>query len=62
MDTGELLGTCEGHKRGVWSVQFSPLEQTIVTSSGDKSIKLWSLNDFSCLKVIILMPCLSSGK
>ena len=48
---GKLLGTCTGHKRGVWCVQFSPVEYTIVSSSGDKTIKIWSTNDFSCLKV-----------
>lgn len=47
----KLLGTCKGHKRGVWCVKFSRTERFVATASGDKSIKLWSLNDFSCLKV-----------
>lgn len=42
--------TLAGHKRGVWSVQFSPIEKAIVTSSGDKTIKLWSLIDGSCMR------------
>ena len=45
-----LLGTCKGHKRGIWSVRFSRTERVLATGSGDKSIKLWSLDDFSCLK------------
>jgi len=47
----KLLGTCKGHKRGVWCVKFSRTERFVATASGDKSIKLWSLDDFSCLKV-----------
>lgn len=46
----KLLGTCKGHKRGVWSVKFSRTERILATGSGDKTVKLWSLDDFSCLK------------
>lgn len=49
---GELkhLGTCKGHKRGVWTVRFSKTERVLATGSGDKTVKLWSLDDYSCLK------------
>lgn len=47
----KLLGTCKGHKRGVWSVKFGRAERVLATGSGDNSIKLWNLNDFSCVKV-----------
>jgi U3 small nucleolar RNA-associated protein 13 len=46
----KLIGTCKGHKRGVWSVRFGRAERILATGSGDKSIKLWSLDDFSCLR------------
>ncbi|KAJ3081689.1 Transducin (beta)-like 3 [Rhizoclosmatium hyalinum] len=49
---GSLVGTCTGHKRGVWCVQFSTVDQVLVTSSGDKTIKLWSMSDYSCLKTL----------
>lgn len=45
-----LLGTLKGHKRGVWSVKFSPVDQCVATASGDRTVKLWSLQDFSCVK------------
>lgn len=45
-----LLGTFKGHKRGVWSVKFSPVDQCLATASGDRTIKLWSLADFTCVK------------
>lgn len=40
----------KGHKRGIWSVEFSPVDQCIITASGDKTIKIWALSDGSCLK------------
>lgn len=46
----KLLGTCKGHKRGVWSVRFGRTERVLATGSGDKTVKIWSLDDFSCLK------------
>lgn len=46
----KLLGICKGHKRGVWSVKFGRAERVLATGSGDKTVKLWSLDDFSCLK------------
>lgn len=46
----EQLGTFVGHRRGVWSVRFSPVDQILATSSSDLTIKLWSLSDFSCLR------------
>ena len=46
----KLVGTCKGHKRGVWTVRFGRAERILATGGGDKSIKLWSLDDFSCLR------------
>jgi U3 small nucleolar RNA-associated protein 13 len=40
----------KGHKRGIWSVEFSPVEQCVLTSSGDRTIKIWSVADGTCLK------------
>ncbi|XP_068249989.1 transducin beta-like protein 3 [Palaemon carinicauda] len=42
-----LLGVLRGHRRGVWCVQFSPVEEVLATSSGDGTIKIWALSDFS---------------
>lgn len=39
-----------GHKRGIWSVEFSPVDQCVITGSGDKTIKIWAISDGSCLK------------
>ncbi|KAI9445056.1 U3 small nucleolar RNA-associated protein [Lactarius indigo] len=47
----KLLGTCKGHKRGVWSVRFARGTRILATGSGDRTVRLWRLDDFSCLKV-----------
>ncbi|KAH3986102.1 hypothetical protein HBI25_027370 [Parastagonospora nodorum] len=55
---GEAIGVLRGHRRGVWTVKFAPKNSQvpnsgskglIATGSGDKTVKIWSLTDYSCL-------------
>lgn len=55
---GEAVGVLRGHRRGVWTVKFAPKESQapgssnkglIATGSGDKTVKIWNLTDYSCL-------------
>ncbi|KAK4228775.1 WD40-repeat-containing domain protein [Podospora fimiseda] len=61
----EVQGILKGHKRGVWTVKFAPSHTpaiqgetggavsgkgVILTGSGDKTIKLWNLSDYTCLR------------
>ncbi|KIO30705.1 hypothetical protein M407DRAFT_222909 [Tulasnella calospora MUT 4182] len=46
----KLVATLKGHKRGVWNVKFSKFDRVVATASGDKSVKLWSLENFACMK------------
>jgi U3 small nucleolar RNA-associated protein 13 len=46
----KLIGICKGHKRGVWCVKFGRHEKVLATASGDKTVKLWSISDFTCIK------------
>lgn len=46
-----LLGVMRGHRRGLWAVQFSPADQVLASASTDGTIRLWSLTDYSCIKV-----------
>lgn len=45
-----LQATLQGHKRGVWSVEFSQTEKILLSSSADTTIKMWSLPTASCLR------------
>jgi U3 small nucleolar RNA-associated protein 13 len=63
-EDGSTLGVLRGHRRGVWTVSFSPTGTNlnipgatsgsggrgfVLTGSGDKTVRVWSLGDYSCL-------------
>ncbi|KAI0011162.1 U3 small nucleolar RNA-associated protein [Xylariaceae sp. FL0662B] len=64
VEEGEVQGILRGHRRGVWSVSFAPPNTPIlqgeqgsvagkgvvITGSGDKTVKLWNLVDYTCLR------------
>lgn len=65
VEEGETQGVLRGHHRGVWSVRFAPKDfpavtgdsglasssrGLILTGSSDKTVKIWSLADYSCLR------------
>lgn len=66
IEEGEVLGILRGHRRGVWSVAFAPSNYPsitadsvatasrglVLTGSGDKTVKIWSLTDYSCLRTL----------
>ena len=41
--TGNMLGTCTGHKQGVSTVAFAPDGKTLATASDDSTLKLWNV-------------------
>jgi U3 small nucleolar RNA-associated protein 13 len=64
VEDGSTIGVLRGHRRGVWSVAFSPQATNlhisgasngsssrgyVLTGSGDKTVRIWSLLDYSCL-------------
>ncbi|KAI1391032.1 U3 small nucleolar RNA-associated protein [Hypoxylon trugodes] len=64
IEEGEVQGILRGHRRGVWSVSFAPpstpvlqgeqgsvaRKGVVLTGSGDKTVKLWNLTDYTCLR------------
>lgn len=63
-EDGSTAAVLKGHKRGVWSVRFSPAgtpalnlaeggssgaRGLLVSGSGDNTVKVWSLNNYSCV-------------
>lgn len=66
-DGGEVQGILRGHRRGVWAVRFAPKDAPpipgesgvasssrglVLTGGGDKTVKIWSLEDYSCLRTL----------
>lgn len=60
LEDGSVAGILRGHKRGVWSIRFSPatanplnMENSsrgvLVSGSGDHTVKVWSLSTYTCL-------------
>lgn len=43
--------TLKGHEREIWSVEFSPVDEFVITASGDKTIRLWSIPNSQCLNI-----------
>jgi U3 small nucleolar RNA-associated protein 13 len=64
VEDGSTIGVLRGHRRGVWAVSFSPpgmqlnivgssstssARGFILTGSGDKTVRIWNLMDYTCL-------------
>uniref|UniRef100_A0A158P7A8 WD_REPEATS_REGION domain-containing protein n=1 Tax=Angiostrongylus cantonensis TaxID=6313 RepID=A0A158P7A8_ANGCA len=47
-----IAGTLSGHRRGVGDVKFSPNSLKAASSSGDMTIKIWSLSERTCLQTL----------
>ncbi|KAK5061136.1 hypothetical protein LTR84_007678 [Exophiala bonariae] len=65
IEDGSVAGILRGHKRGVWSIQFSPAATPalnlpeggssgsrglLISGSGDRTVKVWSLSTYTCLQ------------
>ncbi|KIX06922.1 uncharacterized protein Z518_04898 [Rhinocladiella mackenziei CBS 650.93] len=87
LEDGSVASILRGHRRGVWSIRFSPAgtpplaladggssgpRGLLVSGSGDRTIKVWSLSTYTCLhtfeghsnsvlKVIWIPPTSSSS-
>ncbi|KAJ3129560.1 U3 small nucleolar RNA-associated protein 13 [Nowakowskiella sp. JEL0407] len=48
-ESGDLKATCNGHKKGVWSCEFSKVDKVLVSGGSDRCVKVWNL-DGTCLK------------
>ena len=46
-----FMTAINGHRRPVYGCDFAPKEKLLVTCSGDKTVKVWSLEDYTCVRV-----------
>lgn len=64
LEDGSVAGILRGHKRGVWSIRFAPKDAPplnvsgegtsssrglLLSGSGDRTVKIWSLATYQCL-------------
>ena len=42
----------KGHKRAVWCVNFPPVDKLVASGSGDMLIKIWSIEDLTCMRTL----------
>jgi WD40 repeat protein len=51
INTGSRVRRLIGHDKGrIWAAAFSPTERIVVTGSTDKTLKVWDLDQGSCLR------------
>jgi U3 small nucleolar RNA-associated protein 13 len=46
------IGVLKGHKRAVWCVNFPPVDKLVASGSGDMLIKIWSIEDLTCMRTL----------
>jgi len=51
-EDGAKIAEFEGHKKGIWSCAFSPVDQVIATGSADGDIRIWHLKEQTCIKAL----------
>ena len=49
-ESGNRVSVLEGHRKGVWSCAFSPVDQIIASGGADGEIRLWSIREGTCVK------------
>jgi DnaJ-domain-containing protein 1 len=50
--TGEIKRTLNGHSDTIWSIAISPDNQTLVSGSADKTIRIWSLDSLAQPRIL----------
>lgn len=51
--TGAVISLLEGHTDTITGICFNEVQKTIVSSSRDKSLKIWDINSGICLQTLV---------
>ncbi|XP_002526286.2 elongator complex protein 2 isoform X2 [Ricinus communis] len=57
----ELLARQEAHKRIIWSCSWNPFGHEFATGSRDKTVKIWAIENESCVKQMMTLPQFNSS-
>nr|AAD43147.1 Hypothetical Protein [Arabidopsis thaliana] len=64
-DNGEvshkLMAKVEAHKRIIWACSWNPFGHQFATSSRDKTVKIWSVENDARIKQILVLPPFGSS-
>ncbi len=52
VNTGQMIGVCQGHGARVRTVLFHPDGKTVMSSSKDEEIRFWDIATGKCLRCI----------
>lgn len=53
VDSGDRMGILDGHASGVMSVAFSADGRSLVSTSTDKTLRVWNIEDRTCVQTIL---------
>uniref|UniRef100_A0A0E0AX08 Elongator complex protein 2 n=1 Tax=Oryza glumipatula TaxID=40148 RepID=A0A0E0AX08_9ORYZ len=51
-----LVAKLEAHKRIIWACSWNPFSYEFATGSRDKTVKIWSVQDSSSVKLLVTLP------
>lgn len=64
-DNGEvnhkLMAKVEAHKRVIWACSWNPFGHQFATSSRDKTVKIWSIENDARIKQVLALPQFGSS-
>jgi COMPASS component SWD3 len=61
-ESGKRVTACQGHKAGIYTVAFSPDNQTLATGGFDGQVRLYRAKTGELVKAFVPVPIASGGQ